>query len=100
MPDVILMDAQMPERSCIDATREITRLPVIMRVLMLTTLSTDRHVIPALCAGAWGGHLVKDTEPRDIIHAIHDVYEGRQVISPIIPKEPVAKGRFHARSRG
>lgn len=90
MPDVILMDTQMPQMSGIDATRAITRLPVVMRVLMLTTFSSDRHVIPALRAGA-SGYLVKDTEPRDIIRAVHEVYEGRPVLSPSISQELVAK---------
>lgn len=88
--DVILMDTQMPELSGIDATRQIMRLSSPPRVLMLTTFSADRHVIPALRAGA-SGYLVKDTEPIDIIQAVTDVYAGKSVISPAISERLAAR---------
>lgn len=89
VPDVILMDTQMPNLSGIDATREITRLPAIVRVLMLTTFSADRYVVPALRAGA-SGYLVKDSEPRDILQAVHEVCAGRTIISRQISRDLVA----------
>ncbi|MFC6356540.1 response regulator [Luethyella okanaganae] len=86
LPDVVLMDLQMPHVSGIEATRRIaTALPDV-RVLAVTTFSTERHVVPALRAGA-SGYLVKDTDPDDILEAIREVRAGRSVISPRVTRD-------------
>lgn len=86
MPDVVLMDIQMPRISGVEATRHITTALPSVRVIAVTTLSTERYVVPALRAGA-SGYLVKDTEPDAIIAAIRDVQAGRTIISPSITRD-------------
>lgn len=85
-PDVVLMDLQMPRVSGIEATRLITAAFPDVRVLAVTTFSTERHVIPALRAGA-SGYLVKDTDPDDILDAIREVAAGRSAMSPRLTRE-------------
>lgn len=83
VPDVVLMDLRMPRVSGIEATQRITSKLAKVRVLAVTTLSTERHVVSALRAGA-SGYLVKDTAPVDILKAIREVRAGRSVVSPCI----------------
>lgn len=86
LPDVVLMDLQMPHLSGIEATERITSGLPGVRVLVVTTFSTERHVVPALRAGAVG-YLVKDTEPDDILEAVRDARAGRCVISPRVTRD-------------
>ncbi|KZC95363.1 MULTISPECIES: response regulator [Clavibacter] len=85
-PDVVLMDLQMPRMGGMEATRRITAALSDTRVLAVTTFSSERHVVPALRAGA-SGYLVKDSEPDDILHAIREVRAGRSVMSPRITRD-------------
>ncbi len=94
LPDVVLMDLQMPKTSGIAATRRITSEFPAVRVLAVTTLSTERHVVPALRAGA-SGYLVKDTSPDDILDAIREVCAGRFVISPRLTRDLIIALRSH-----
>lgn len=81
-PDVALMDIRMPILDGVQATARIaamTGLPT--RVLVLTTFDTDEAVMQALRAGA-SGYLLKDTEPNDLIRAVHAVAAGDSVLAP------------------
>lgn len=87
-PDVVLMDIQMPVMGGVEATtRIVSRFPEV-KVLAVTTFSTERHVVSALRAGA-SGYLVKDTSPDALAQAIQDVHEGRSALSPKIAQELV-----------
>jgi DNA-binding NarL/FixJ family response regulator len=82
-PDVVLMDIRMPDSDGIAATRLITADPELggVHVLVLTTFDHDDHVIDALDAGA-AGFLVKNTEPRQLLHGIRVVAGGEALLSP------------------
>jgi len=51
----------------------------------LTTLESDEYVYQALRAGA-SGFLVKDTEPAELIQAIHVVARGDALLSPSVTR--------------
>ena len=90
--DVVLMDIQMPSLNGIDATAKIVSAQPLVKVLALTTFSSERHVVSALRAGA-SGYLVKDTTPDDLVQAIVDIYEGKSALSPQISRELVSAVR-------
>ncbi|MCY7413582.1 MAG: response regulator transcription factor [Salinibacterium sp.] len=93
-PDVVLMDLQMPRMGGVEATRRIAAHSPDIRILAVTTLSSERHVVDALRAGA-SGYLVKDTEPDDLLLAIRDVHAGRSIISPRLTRELLLSLRTH-----
>ena len=84
-PDVILMDLMMPEMSGIDAIRQITSAQTGSRILVLTSFSSDDKLFPALEAGALG-YLLKDTEPQELLLAIHRAADGESTLTPAIAR--------------
>ena len=85
-PDVILMDIVMPKMDGIEAIRRISARQPETRILVLTSFATDEKVFPAIKAGALG-YLLKDSEPDDLIQAIHQVYRHEPSLHPTIAKK-------------
>jgi DNA-binding NarL/FixJ family response regulator len=84
-PDVVLMDIRMPEMDGLEATRRITESDAETRVLILTTFDLDEYVFGALRAGA-SGFLLKDTDPAELLAAVHVVAEGEALLAPKITR--------------
>jgi NarL family two-component system response regulator LiaR len=85
-PDVILMDLVMPEMDGIEAIRRITANRPGARILVLTSFAADDKVFPAIKAGALG-YLLKDSEPEELVGAIHQVYRGEPSLHPTIARK-------------
>ena len=95
-PDVVLMDIRMPDGDGLWATEQIVADPELAgtRVIVVTTFELDEYVARAIRAGA-SGFLVKDTEPVELIRAVHVVADGDALLSPRVTKrllERVAVG--------
>ena len=75
-PDVIVMDAMMPNKSGVDACREITDQLPDTRVLILTASADQDAIIDAVAAGATG-YLHKHTAAQELADAVRDVARGR-----------------------
>ncbi len=88
LPDVALLDIQMPVLDGIGATRRIAADPALsgVHVVILTNYGIDEHVYAALRAGA-AGFLVKDTEPADLLHGIRIAARGDALLSPAITRK-------------
>jgi DNA-binding NarL/FixJ family response regulator len=91
-PDVVLMDIRMPVVDGLRATHEIAADPDLagVHVLILTTFDHDEHVIEALGAGA-AGFLIKNTEPRQLLHGIRVVAGGEALLSPGLTRRLIAR---------
>ncbi|MCC9054001.1 MULTISPECIES: response regulator transcription factor [Microbacterium] len=96
-PDVVLMDVQMPIMDGIEATQRLTREFPGLKIVALTTFSTERVIVPMLSAGA-SGFLVKDTSPDRILDAARLAHEGGYVLSPRVAKELVTSVQSGAAS--
>ncbi|MFI2457368.1 response regulator [Streptomyces sp. NPDC019539] len=88
LPDVALIDVQMPVMDGIEATRRIAADPALagVHVVMLTNYGMDEHVFDALRAGA-AGFLVKDIVPEDLLHAVRVAARGDALLAPAITRK-------------
>ncbi|SCG66416.1 response regulator [Micromonospora halophytica] len=88
LPDVALIDIQMPVMDGIEATRRIAVDPALagVHVVMLTNYGFDEYVFHALRAGA-AGFLVKDIEPEDLLHAVRVAARGDALLAPSITRK-------------
>ena len=68
-PDVVVMDLNMPGMSGTEATRQITGIAPLTRVLVLTISDQDADVMDAILAGACG-YLLKDASIEELIRGI------------------------------
>ncbi|MBF9130378.1 response regulator transcription factor [Plantactinospora sp. S1510] len=87
LPDVALIDIQMPVMDGIEATRLIAadeRLSGV-HVVILTNYGLDEYVFNALRAGACG-FMVKDTEPADLLQGVRVAARGDALLSPAITR--------------
>jgi DNA-binding NarL/FixJ family response regulator len=89
LPDVVLMDLQLPGRSGISAIREILRSSPTTRILVVTLFEDDDSVFAALRAGA-RGYLLKDADEADMIRAIRAIASGESLFSPAIATRVLA----------
>ncbi|MEV7615312.1 response regulator transcription factor [Streptomyces sp. NPDC089799] len=80
-PDVILMDIKMPGLDGIDALRRLRELGNPARVLIVTSFTEQRTVVPALRAGA-AGYVYKDIDPDALAAAIRSVHAGHVLLQP------------------
>jgi DNA-binding NarL/FixJ family response regulator len=80
-PDVVLMDLSMPEMDGVEATRAVLALRPDTKVLVLTSFSDRQRVKEVLSAGAIG-YVLKDSEPADLLAAVHAAALGHVPIDP------------------
>src|SRR5881397_2462530 len=82
-PDVVVMDLNMPGMGGVEATRHITTIAPLTRVVMLTISEEDSDVMDAILAGACG-YLLKDSSIQDLMAGIRAAAMGESLISPNI----------------
>lgn len=88
-PDVILMDVTMPGTDGIEALRRLRDLGNPARVLIVTSFTEQRTVVPALRAGA-AGYLYKDIDPDALAGAIRSVHAGHVLLQPEVAEALLA----------
>jgi len=89
LPDIVLMDLQLPDISGIAATREILAASPNTKILVVTLFEDDDSVFLALRAGA-RGYVLKDTDEDEMIRAIRAVANGEAIFSPPIATRVLA----------
>ncbi|MFJ9625539.1 response regulator [Streptomyces sp. NPDC101181] len=80
-PDIVLMDIKMPGTDGIDALRRLRELDNPAKVLIVTSFTEQRTVVPALRAGA-SGYVYKDVDPDALAGAIRSVHAGHVLLQP------------------
>jgi DNA-binding NarL/FixJ family response regulator len=86
LPEVVLMDARLPDGSGIDACREILSALPQTRVLFFSAYSDKQTVLMTMVAGAHG-HVSKDLELTTLVDAIRRVAAGETVIEESLRAE-------------
>ncbi len=83
LPDVILMDLNMPHCSGLEATQALrTKMPHV-NILVLTVSDRESDLFAAIKFGA-RGYILKSTEPEALVHAIFHIARGGAIISPLM----------------
>ncbi|WP_163506353.1 response regulator [Fodinicola acaciae] len=82
-PDVVLMDLVLPGMSGVEAVRRITADHPAVKVLVLTSFSSDNTVLDAVRAGA-AGYLLKDVNPSELAGALRTVHAGGSPLHPSV----------------
>lgn len=86
LPDVVLMDINMPEVNGLEGLRMIkTQFPKI-KVLMQTAFDDSDKVFTSIKNGA-NGYILKSDRPLHILQAIMEVYEGGATMNPGIAQK-------------
>ena len=91
-PDVVVMDLNMPGMGGVEATRHISSIAPLTRVLMLTISDQDNDVIDAILAGACG-YLLKDSSIQELLAGIRAAALGESLISPAIAAKVLQRVR-------
>ncbi|RLC91594.1 MAG: DNA-binding response regulator [Chloroflexi bacterium] len=81
MPDVVVMDLQMPRCNGVEACHALqAELPTV-NVLVLTVSDKESDLFSAIKAGA-KGYLLKDTEAEELGQAVVHIAKGGVIVSP------------------
>jgi len=91
-PDVVVMDLNMPGISGVEATRQISMIAPLTRVLVLTISDQDSDVMDAILAGACG-YLLKDSSITELISGIQAAAVGESLVSPAIASKVLQRIR-------
>jgi DNA-binding NarL/FixJ family response regulator len=99
VPDVVIMDLNMPGLSGVETTRHLTGIAPLARVVVLTISVEDDDVMDAVMAGACG-YLLKDSSIDELLAGIRAAAAGESLISPQIASKVLQRLRSQGRSEG
>ncbi|MEI6621999.1 MAG: response regulator transcription factor [Actinomycetes bacterium] len=83
MPDIVVMDVEMPVMNGVEATRFIKEQLPSVKVVMLTVSEQDDHLFEAIRFGA-NGYLLKDLRPEELFDMLRRVMKNETPLSPAI----------------
>ena len=91
-PDVVLMDVRLPDRSGIEACRDILAENPATRVIMLTSHADDDAALASILAGAQG-FVLKEVSIEALTTSIRAVSQGETILDPTLTRTMVEKLR-------
>ncbi len=83
MPDVVLMDINMPIVDGLKGLQIIKKNYPAIKVLIQTAFDDDDKIFTSIKNGA-SGYILKNDKPSKILQAVHEVYEGGAAMNPAI----------------
>jgi DNA-binding NarL/FixJ family response regulator len=89
VPDVVLMDIELPEMSGIECVKILKRKLPHLDIIMLTSHTEDEYIFQSLQAGAYG-YLTKNIFPSRLLNAIREVRRGGAPMSSYIARRVVS----------
>lgn len=79
-PDLLIIDVRMPEMNGIEAVGKLKNYKSTTKAIVLSMHDSEDYIIQSINAGA-SGYLLKDTDKKEFIKAIHTVYNGGKYFS-------------------
>ncbi|MBR2525137.1 response regulator transcription factor, partial [bacterium] len=104
-PDVVLMDIGLPDMSGIEAAKKILSDNKKIKIIMLTSHTTEKEVMDSLMAGA-SAYIMKDFDTESFLMIVKTVNDGAMWLDPqvvpyireknsgIIPAKQVTRAAF------
>src|SRR5476651_2000777 len=86
IPDVVLMDVQMPGIGGLEATRKMLRHNPLLKVLALTVLEDEPYPSRLLQAGA-AGYITKGSSTAEMVQAIRMLHAGKRYVSAEVAQQ-------------
>ncbi len=80
LPDIILMDINMPKCNGLEAVKSIKQEMPHVHIIMLTVSDSDRDLFAAIKNGA-DGYLLKNLEPQQLFEMLEGIRHGESPIS-------------------
>ncbi len=99
VPDVILMDLQMPVLDGVGAIAQIKAAQPEIEIVVLTTHADDASILSALNAGA-RGYLTKDAGMAEISRAVQAAAAGQGLLDPVVQSRLLAAASGAAQRGG
>ncbi len=78
-PQVVLLDAQLPNGQSLEALRQIKQLQLDTHVLLLSAQDREEYLYETLRAGA-DGYVLKDIAPDELAQALRSVAHGETLV--------------------
>src|SRR6266550_8268271 len=88
IPDVVLMDINLPGINGVECVRQLKSSMPTVQFLMLTVYEDSDSLFNSLKAGA-SGYLLKRTASARLLEAIRDVYAGGSPVTPQLARRLV-----------
>jgi two-component system invasion response regulator UvrY len=85
-PDIILLDLHMPKMNGFESMKRIKEVNSNSKVLVLSMLDDHISIIQMIKSGV-DGYLIKDSEPKELIHAIEAVLNGGNYYSELVNEQ-------------
>ncbi len=86
VPDIIIMDIDMPKVNGIEGLRIIKESRPETIIIMFTVFEDDKRLFDSLCAGA-NGYLLKTTSYLQLLKALNEAIHGGAPLSPSIARK-------------
>jgi DNA-binding NarL/FixJ family response regulator len=97
--DVLLLDINLPGLTGLEAIPLFKQKCPEQKIVMLTILEDDYHILEAIKNGA-DGYILKKTTPNKILDAIQQVYDGGAALTPMVAKQVMAFLKPEAAKKG
>ena len=86
VPDVVLMDIDMPNVNGIEGLKLIKEYYPEVKIMMQTIFEDDDNIFNAIVAGA-DGYILKKTPPAKLLESITDIMMGGAPMTPTIARQ-------------
>jgi DNA-binding NarL/FixJ family response regulator len=95
VPDLVLMDINLPGMNGIECTRRLKEKYPNMLIMMCSVYDDDDNIFQALAAGA-NGYILKSAAGEHLLQSLTDLHQGGSPMSSIIARKVVAKFQSNA----
>ena len=91
-PDVMILDARLPDGNGIDVCRDVRAVDSTIKGLILTSYEDDEALFAAIMAGA-AGYVLKQIRGTDLIDAVRRVAQGQSLLDPAVTQRVMERIR-------